>query len=172
MGWLRLVGSLKLLVFFAKEPYKTDEILRKRSIILRSLLIVATSYVMWISPARNLLEVLNCDMCRVRDLIWDIPRVRDLFVIFLKFVGCWWIITKPVCVTYTWHITNCRHITNQFTNSRSIYTHSLSLSLSLTHTHTHSHSHSHSHALSHSLSHSLAYSLSLSNHSWFVIYLV
>jgi len=39
MGWLRLVGSLKLKVSFAKEPYKTDYILQKRPIILRSLLI-------------------------------------------------------------------------------------------------------------------------------------
>jgi len=44
MGWLRLVGSLKLQVSFAKEPYKRDDILQKRPIILRSLLILATSY--------------------------------------------------------------------------------------------------------------------------------
>jgi len=42
MGWLRFVGSLKLQVSFAKEPYKRDDILQKRPIILRSLLIVAT----------------------------------------------------------------------------------------------------------------------------------
>jgi len=30
MGWLRLVGSLKLQVSFAKEPYKRDYILQKR----------------------------------------------------------------------------------------------------------------------------------------------
>jgi len=41
MGWLRLVGSLKLQVSFAKETYKRDDILQKRPIILRSLLIVA-----------------------------------------------------------------------------------------------------------------------------------
>jgi len=35
MGWLRLVGSLKLYVSFAKEPYKRDYILQKRPIILR-----------------------------------------------------------------------------------------------------------------------------------------
>jgi len=45
MGWLRLVGSLKLQVSFAKEPYKRDDILKKRPIILRSLLMVATPYV-------------------------------------------------------------------------------------------------------------------------------
>jgi len=54
MGWLWLVGSLKLQVSFAKEkfyvfsaqePYKKDDILQKRPIILRSLHIVATPYV-------------------------------------------------------------------------------------------------------------------------------
>ena len=44
MGWLRLVGSFKLQVSFAKEPYKRDYILQKRSIIRRSLLIIATPY--------------------------------------------------------------------------------------------------------------------------------
>jgi len=33
MGWLQLVGSLKLYVSFAEEPYKRDDILRKRPII-------------------------------------------------------------------------------------------------------------------------------------------
>jgi len=37
--WLRLVGSLKLQVSFAKEPYKRDYILRTRPVTLRSLLI-------------------------------------------------------------------------------------------------------------------------------------
>jgi len=42
MRWLRLVGYLKLQVSFAKEPYKRDNILQKRPVILRSLPIVAT----------------------------------------------------------------------------------------------------------------------------------
>jgi len=42
MEWLRSVGSLKLYVPFAKKPYKRDDILQKRPIILRSLLVVAT----------------------------------------------------------------------------------------------------------------------------------
>jgi len=33
MGWIRLVGSLKLQVSFAKEPYKRDNILQKRPVI-------------------------------------------------------------------------------------------------------------------------------------------
>jgi len=44
MGWLWLVGSFKLQVSFAKEPYKRNCILQKRPIILRSLLFFATSY--------------------------------------------------------------------------------------------------------------------------------
>jgi len=34
MGWLWSVGSIKVLVSFAKEPYKRDNILPKRPIIL------------------------------------------------------------------------------------------------------------------------------------------
>ena len=34
MGCLRLVGPLKFWVSFAKEPYKRDDILQKRPIIL------------------------------------------------------------------------------------------------------------------------------------------
>ena len=41
VGWLQSVGSLKVKVSYAKEPYKRDDILQKRPIILRSLLIVA-----------------------------------------------------------------------------------------------------------------------------------
>jgi len=37
-----IVGSLKVKVSNAKEPYKRDDILQKRPMILRSLLIVAT----------------------------------------------------------------------------------------------------------------------------------
>ena len=44
MGWLWLVGSIKLYVSFAKEPYKKDDILQQRPIILSILLIVATPY--------------------------------------------------------------------------------------------------------------------------------
>jgi hypothetical protein len=44
MGWRRLVGSLKLLVSFAKEPYKRDNILQNRPMILSILLTVATPY--------------------------------------------------------------------------------------------------------------------------------
>jgi len=45
MGWLWLVGSIKLQISFAKEPYKRDNILHKRRITLSILLTVATPYV-------------------------------------------------------------------------------------------------------------------------------
>ena len=44
LGWLRSVGSIKLQVSFAKEPYKRANILQKRPIILSILLTVATPY--------------------------------------------------------------------------------------------------------------------------------
>ena len=44
MGWLRLVGSLKTYVSFAKEPSKRDYILQKRLLFWRSQLIIATPY--------------------------------------------------------------------------------------------------------------------------------
>jgi len=49
MGWLRSVGTLKLQVSFAKDPYERDYILQKRPIILRSLLIEATPYYLTLS---------------------------------------------------------------------------------------------------------------------------
>jgi len=67
MGWLRLVGSLKLQVSFAKEPYKRDDILKKRPMILRSLLLVATPYV-YLSANTYILYMYACrlyagDLC-------------------------------------------------------------------------------------------------------------
>jgi len=42
MGWLRLVGSLEVQVFFAEYSLFYRALLQKRPIILRRLLIVAT----------------------------------------------------------------------------------------------------------------------------------
>jgi len=53
MWWLRFVGSLKLYVPFAKEPYKRDYILQKRPMILRNLLIVATPYVFALEASKG-----------------------------------------------------------------------------------------------------------------------
>jgi len=48
MGWLRLVGSLRLQVSFAEYRLFSRALLQKRPTILRSLLIVATPYAIWI----------------------------------------------------------------------------------------------------------------------------
>jgi len=57
MRWLRLVGSLKTKVAFAKEPYKRDYILHTRPISLRSLLIIATPYPTDDTKYRNVVQV-------------------------------------------------------------------------------------------------------------------
>ena len=48
MRWLQWVGSIKLQVSFAKEPYKRDHILQKSSRLLSILLTVATPPRTWL----------------------------------------------------------------------------------------------------------------------------
>jgi len=83
IGWLRLVGSLKLKVSFAKEPYERDDILQNRLEILRSLLIVATPYHMTLLLALNFrapllfqnLYVSNIHMKHVAQ--WNVVRTNS-----------------------------------------------------------------------------------------------
>jgi len=56
MGWLRLVGSIKLQVSFAKEPFKRDCILQKSPMIWSIVLTVATPYL----PADSHLNWVEC----------------------------------------------------------------------------------------------------------------
>jgi len=71
MGWLRSVGSLKWQVSFAKEPYKRDDVLQKRPIILRSLLIAAT-------PCEGVVSHESV-MSHIRSShIWYCSRVRSV----------------------------------------------------------------------------------------------
>ena len=71
MGWLRLVGSLKLQVSFAEYRLFYRAVLQKRPIILRSLLIVATPYLCPVGANAQISEDLfTCDMtqsCVARD---------------------------------------------------------------------------------------------------------
>jgi len=71
MGWLRLVGFLKLWGSFAKEPYQRDCILQKRPIILRSLLIVATPY-------------LSYQLFHIQLTSWYISRPLKIIGLFCK----------------------------------------------------------------------------------------
>jgi len=66
MGWLRRVGALKVQVAFAKEPYKRDDILQKRPIILRRLLIVATPY--GVATTSRRLKIIGL-FCRISSLL-------------------------------------------------------------------------------------------------------
>jgi len=63
MGWLRLVGSLKLQVSFAKEPYNRDDILQKRPIILMSVLIVAYPYDVDCDALQRIAAQCNTNAC-------------------------------------------------------------------------------------------------------------
>jgi len=49
-------GSLKIHVSFAKEPYKRDDILQRRRVLIRSLLIIATPYN---SQQQSITQLLN-----------------------------------------------------------------------------------------------------------------
>jgi len=73
MDWLRLVGSLKLQVSFAKEPYKRDDILQKRLLIWRRLLIVATPYwIKYVWHAAFIISTLIDDTIRMSSMkhVW------------------------------------------------------------------------------------------------------
>jgi len=106
MGWLRWVGSLKLYVSFAKEPYKRDDILQKRPVILRGLLIVATPYV-WMRQHRqdfsHWARVYICVCVRV----WIIRNVcACVYESFEMWSRLWWVcVCMFVCVhvcVYVW----------------------------------------------------------------------
>ena len=75
VGWLWLVGTIKLQVSFAKEPYKRDDILQKSPKIWSILLIVATPYicVSW-CPYILRARVANIFVCVC---VWERKRERE-----------------------------------------------------------------------------------------------
>ena len=86
MGWLRLVGSLKLQVSFANEPYKRDYILQKRPIFLRSLLSVATPYLFedlyQLHDYISCVTILHHNLTISLYLTWLTSRVRVDYYLF------------------------------------------------------------------------------------------
>jgi len=126
-GWLRLVGSLKLNVSVAKEPYKRDDILRKRPIILRSLQVVATPYLIHTSAQHDFTYVwpnphMRKHQILVRagqDVVWHDSFIYrpcmtwlDISVTWLNMSVTW----LSVCVTwlngstlYTGHTVWCSY---------------------------------------------------------------
>jgi len=113
MGWLRLVGSLKLYVSFAKEPYKRDYILPKRPIIFRSLLIVAAPYHelrVWMSAVPSTND--SCHTCeRVTSHMWTSLVTRACVCVWHDLR-----VTRTTCLyqshmschTYEWVIIHAR----------------------------------------------------------------
>jgi len=117
MGWLWLVGSIKLYVSFAKEPYKRDDILQKRPIISSILLTVATPY------ARKNAEYIMC-MCIIHMCYTHTPCAHTQYIC----VVC--IKNKKMCYVYYTHVS--------YTHTMwSTYTHTLTSAHAHTHTHTH-----------------------------------
>jgi len=96
MGWLRWVGSLKVQVSFAKEPYKRDDILQKRPVIWRSLLVVAPPHTVFLGDfsqeisqerqkkalerQKKTLSLRQCLVFRDRDSISGVERQRQCLV--------------------------------------------------------------------------------------------
>ena len=85
-GWLWLVGWIKLQVSFAKEPYKTDNILLKGPTILSILLTEATPYRVLgpygeCNSMRHRNHYVIKDASYVRCLIRTVPqRVHDYVI--------------------------------------------------------------------------------------------
>jgi len=89
MGWLRLVGSLKLHVSFAEYSLFYMALLQKRPIILRSLLIVATPYLILQHEAVIIptLWVVEFPCNRFLELLFSLVKVSLLH-------GCVWEIMR------------------------------------------------------------------------------
>ena len=102
MGWLRSVGALKLQVSFAKEPYKRDYILQQRPIILRSLLIEATSYLLRLALLLSLIYVVSLLSCLliISISVWCFSRClsRTCPVRHLSHTVCVSVISVVWCV--------------------------------------------------------------------------
>jgi len=90
MGWFWLVGSNKLYVSFAKEPYKRDNILQKRSIISSILLTMATPCCRNISYVNafvcKYVYMCTCVVNRCSNMVDnDHVRVHDMGNIFIAY---------------------------------------------------------------------------------------
>ena len=96
MGWLRLVGSLKLYDSFAKEPYERDDILQKRPIILSGNWYIfpqdscACRFKYGVATIGRLLEIMGL-LCRISSLLQG------------SFAKETYISTRQLCVSfYVW----------------------------------------------------------------------
>jgi len=107
MGWLQLVGSIKLYVSFAKEPYKRDAMLQKRPIILSILLTVANdmahSYVWHHLFIRVTWLIHTCDMTLMTYSI-NLRKMIHLYEWHDFIIRVTWLLyTSDMTHSYVWH---------------------------------------------------------------------
>jgi len=101
MWWLWSVGSIKLWVSFAKEPYKRDNVLQKRPIILSILLIKATPYVCHGASIRVTWLIHMCDMTCTQMCAMTHPHMLLDSLMY----ATWLICTCDNTHSYVWHDT-------------------------------------------------------------------
>jgi len=104
MGWLRLVGSLKLKVsFLLKIPFEKDNILQKRPMILTSLLIVAT-------PHERTWQTHDMHTQLIRTPVCDVGGGDRETTVFGSNLFFWYqcvLIRVPLPDAYVWYLTMC-----------------------------------------------------------------
>jgi len=159
MGWLRLVGSLKVQVSFAKEPYKSDGILQKRHLISRSLLIVATPYQQQRPHTYTHIHRhdththTSTDMC-VAVCCSALQCVAVRCSVLQRVAACWWrhhahTHTSTNIILICEHICRCAEVTVHCSElhvcCRGSDTHTHPHTPTPTHTHSHTHTHTHTH---------------------------
>jgi len=166
MGWLRLVGSLKLQVSFATEPYKRDYILQKSFIIVRSLRIVPTPYHVLECVVTHSYVRYECAFAKEpykRDYILQKRRLilRSLLIVATPYHELECVVTH-LCVWYECAFdllyvsthTHARAPTHTHTHTyMHTRTHIHAHTHARTHTHTHTHKHTHTHTHTHTQTH-------------------
>ena len=102
MWWLPFLGSLILQVSIAKEPYKRDDFLQKRPVILRSLLIVATPYDVMQRVTQHVITAsLMYVLHVIRASVMYVLPIRRMYVASLMYVlHVIRAYHKSVCVTH------------------------------------------------------------------------
>ena len=149
MGWLRLVGCLKIQVSFAKELYKRDLYSAKRPVFLSILLIVATPYCgLYMYPFRYLCTYIMfmCSfiyLCANIHVFMYIHHVNVFFYLFM----CIHIISSISAMLYIHecmynlqiHIHICTCISCTHENTYVCHTHMVCTCMSHTYICTHTH---------------------------------
>ena len=99
MGWLRLVGSLKLQVSFAEYHLFYRALLQKRPIILRSLQVVATPYLDCCCTYEWVMSVIYMNESCCKRINESCPRMNQSCHPYDRYLGCLWVRLKRVSLT-------------------------------------------------------------------------